>query len=268
MKEEPDEKKEEPERPRPRQRRRAARPISTHDEDVMGYGPLRARRGGRGSRDRGSPRRIAADVRRHYRNSVIADHGFGMYEPPPTLMESMRSYTQPFRGYVHSPATGRVAPYARVHLVKMANIAGPTHFMQQLAADANMGQRKVESMTRKGPFGTKGRYRVMARSAHVKYTKRLGVIEITIQRGVRPTELDVLLGKLGAHRHSVEQSICTLVVNRKKRKLGNLKNVDLNKLRTEIETILMTRRVVGITLTDIKGRGVLHRKHKPEMHYK
>ena len=186
----------------------------------------------------------------------------------PTLMESMRSYNQPFQGYVHSPASGSVAPYARVHLIKMANIAGPTHFMQQLTADANMGRRKVESMTRHGPFGTKGSYRVMARSAHVKYTKRSGVIEITIQRGVRPTELDVLIGKLRAHRHSVEQSICTLVVHKKKRKLGNLKNVDFIKLRTEIERVLMRSRVVGIMLTDIKGKGALHKKHRPEMHYK
>ena len=59
-----------------------------------------------------------------------------------------------------------------------------------------------------------------------------------------------------------------LVVRKKKRKLGNLKNVDFIKLRTEIERVLMRSRVVGIMLTDIKGKGALHKKHRPEMHYK
>ena len=259
-----DEKKEEP-IPQPPRGRRSRRPVSIHDEDVMrgGFGPDRPRR-----RQAAPPRRIPVDVRRHYRNSVIANHGYGMYEPAPTMLQRVRLQTQPFQGYVHSRASGRVAPYGRVHLVQAANIAGPTHFMQQIEADANMGRTKVESMKRHGPFGNKGRYRIMAKSAHVTYTKRAGVIEITIRRGVRPTELDVLIGKLGAHKHSVKESICTIVVNRKKRKLGNLKSVDFNKLRSEIERVLMRHKFFGIMLTDIKGQGALHKKHKAEMHYK
>ena len=44
------------------------------------------------------------------------------------------------------------------------------------------------------------------------YRERGGVIQITIYRGVVSTEMDVLVGKLGAHRISTDKTICTLVV--------------------------------------------------------
>ena len=75
-----------------------------------------------------------------------------------------------------------------------------------------MGRIRVQT-SRKGPFrGTSGHIKTMARSTHIVYRVRGGVIQITIYRGVLKTELDVLIGKLGAHRISTKTTICTLVV--------------------------------------------------------
>ena len=173
-----------------------------------------------------------------------------------------------FRGYVGADRGAQNVPYGRVHLVQMANIAGRTHFMNELVQDANMGRIRVET-SRKGPFrGTSGHIKTMARSTHVVYRVRGGVIQITVYRGVIKTELDVLVGKLGAHRISTPKTICTLVVRGKKRKLGDLQTLDLSALRGVILESLSKAKSVGISLHDMKNNGSLHRLHRPEREYK
>ena len=64
----------------------------------------------------------------------------------------------------------------RVHLVGLGPDVGdqhPTHFLSQLDADANMGAQNLRERSRKGPFrSSKGRSRVMNRTAHVTYRRR------------------------------------------------------------------------------------------------
>ena len=107
----------------------------------------------------------------------------------------------------------------------------------------------------------------MARSAHIVYRVRGGVIQITVYRGVLKTEMDVLVGKLGAHRISADKTVCTLVVRNRKRKLGNLQTLDLAALRGAVLSSLSKAMTVGISLHDIGKRGSLHRMHRPEREY-
>ena len=173
-----------------------------------------------------------------------------------------------FHGYVGADRGGQVPPFGRVHLVQMANIAGTQHFMNELVQDANMGRIRVET-SRRGPFrGTSGHIKTMARSTHIVYRVRGGVIQITIYRGVLKTELDVLIGKLGAHRISTKKTICTLVVRGRKRKLGDLQTLDLAALRGAVLESLSKAKSVGISLHDIGGKGSLHRQHRPEREYR
>ena len=130
-----------------------------------------------------------------------------------------------------------------------------------------MGRIRVET-SRRGPFrGTSGHIKTMARSTHVVYRVRGGVIQITIYRDVLKTELDVLVGKLGAHRISTDKTVCTLVVGGRKRKLGNLQTLDLSALRGAILKSLSKSKTVGISLHDIGKKGSLHRMHRPEREY-
>ena len=99
------------------------------------------------------------------------------------------------------------------------------------------------------------------------YRVRGGVIQITIYRGVIKTELDVLIGKLGAHRISTDKTVCTLVVRGRKRKLGNLQTLDLAALRGAILESLSKSKTVGISLHDIGRKGSLRRVHDPEREY-
>ena len=82
------------------------------------------------------------------------------------------------------------------------------------------------------------------------------------------TELDVLVGKLGAHRISTPKTVCTLVVRGKKRKLGDLQTLDLSALRGAILESLSKAKSVGISLHVMKNNGSLHRLHRPEREYK
>ena len=124
-----------------------------------------------------------------------------------------------FRGYLRDVGSN-VAPYGRAHLVSIGNIAARNHFMQELT-DSNMGRRKVEAESRHGPFrDARGNYMTKARSANVRYQVRNRAIHITINRGVHMGELDVLIGKLAAHRMSVNHSRITLIVGGKKMRLG------------------------------------------------
>ena len=173
-----------------------------------------------------------------------------------------------FHGYVGADRGGQVPPYGRVHLVQMANIAGTQHFMNELVQDANMGRIRVET-SRRGPFrGTSGHIKTMARSTHIVYRVRGGVLQITVYRGVIKTEMDVLIGKLGAHRISTKKTICTLVVRGRKRKLGDLQTLDLAALRGAVLESLSKAKSVGISLHDIGDKGSLHRQHRPEREYR
>ena len=140
--------------------------------------------------------------------------------------------------------------------------------MNELVQDANMGRIRVQT-SRKGPFrGTSGHIKTMARSTHIVYRVRGGVIQITIYRGVLKTELDVLIGKLGAHRISTDKTICTLVVRGKRRKLGDLQTLNLAALRGAVLESLSHAKTVGISLHDMGQEGSLHRLHRPEREYK
>ena len=167
------------------------------------------------------------------------------------------------RGYMRD-VQGNVAPMGRVHLVSMANIATRGHFMQELTTDANMGRRKVEAESRHGPFrDARGNYMTKARSANVRYQVRNRAIHITVHRGAHPRELDVLIGKLAAHRMTVNNSRITLVVNRRKMRLGKLDNTDLAGLRETIQRALTKNTSIGIMIHDEKPNGALHKKHLP-----
>ena len=172
-----------------------------------------------------------------------------------------------FRGYLRD-VQGNVAPMGRVHLVSMANIATRGHFMQELTTDANMGRRKVEAESRHGPFrDARGNYMTKARSANVRYQVRNRAIHITVHRGAHTRELDVLIGKLAAHRMTVNNSRITLVVNRRKMRLGKLDNTDLGGLRETVQRALTKNTSIGIMIHDEKPNGALHKKHLPDRKY-
>ena len=108
--------------------------------------------------------------------------------------------------------------------------------MQEMTEDSNMGRRKVEAESRHGPFrDARGNYMTKARSANVRYQVRNRAIHITIQRGVHMGELDVLIGKLAAHRMSVNHSRITLIVSGRKMRLGKLDQTDLEGLRETVQ---------------------------------
>ena len=106
-----------------------------------------------------------------------------------------------------------------------------------------------------------------ARSANVRYQVRNRAIHITVHRGAHPRELDVLIGKLAAHRMTVNNSRLTLVVNRRKRRLGKLDNTDLAGLRETIQRALTKNTSIGIMIHDEKPNGALHKKHLPDRKY-
>ena len=172
-----------------------------------------------------------------------------------------------FRGYMRD-VEHNVAPMGRVHLVSMANVATQKHFIQELTEDANMGRRKVEAESRHGPFrDARGNYMTMARSANVRYQVRNRAIHITVRRGIHPRELDVLVGKLAAHRMSVNNSRITLVVAGRKMRLGKLDNTDLEGLRQTVQRALTKNTSIGIMIHDEKPNGALHKKHMPNRNY-
>ena len=237
-----------------RRGRGRGRPVPQHNANVL-YPNIPAPRQPR------QPRQpVQFHVRQAHRNVVRASAaGTGF---------AGRLAGNQFHGYVGADRGGQVPPYGRVHLVQMANIAGTQHFMNELVQDANMGRIRVET-SRRGPFrGTSGHIKTMARSTHIVYRVRGGVLQITVYRGVIKTEMDVLIGKLGAHRISTKKTICTLVVRGRKRKLGDLQTLDLAALRGAVLESLSKAKSVGISLHDIGGKGSLHRQHRPEREYR
>ena len=165
---------------------------------------------------------------------------------------------------------GDLAPIGRVHLVTLGPLVGDEesrHFLSQMDADSNLGAKRMLDAGRRGPFrNSSGASRVMDRSAHISYRRRGHSIEITILRGVTSYELDTLVGKISAHRLSTVQTTL-FFVDGKKRKLGNLDRVDLEKLRDKIRKALEKRRQVGLELSDLRDRGILHKAagHKRAM---
>ena len=165
---------------------------------------------------------------------------------------------------------GDLAPIGRVHLVGMGPLVGDEesrHFLAEMDADSNMGATRMQDSGRRGPFkGSSGVSRIMDRSAHVLYRRRGHCIEITVHRGASTYELDTLVGKLGAHRLSTVKSHLFFIDGRKKN-LGSLDQVDLEKLRTKIDKALDKKRQIGISICDEMQRGIMHKAdgHKRAM---
>jgi hypothetical protein len=201
-------------------------------------------------------------VPQHIQNTAVqALHGQYHYQP---MLPFERTYAH--AGIMNNHGNER-AHMGRAHLIRPSMHAGPHHFMHEIQADANMGMRSLESNARRGPFSNmEGSYRTMARSAKVVYKVRNKVIQITVQRGVHRTELDVLIGKLGAHRMSTSDTEIYIIANRKKTKLGLLSRISLGDLRRTIQKNLVKFRTVGIALHDRKP-GALHRQHRPNYEY-
>jgi hypothetical protein len=165
---------------------------------------------------------------------------------------------------------GDLAPIGRVHLVTLGPLVGDEesrHFLADMDADSNMGAKRMLDSGRRGPFrASSGSSRIMDRSAHVLYRRRGHSIEITVLRGVTTYELDTLIGKLGAHRMSTTRTHL-FFFDGKKKKLGLLDRVDLEKLRDQIHKALDKRRQIGIEISDEKDRGIMHKPggHKRAM---
>ena len=68
----------------------------------------------------------------------------------------------------------------------------------------------------------------------------------------------MLIGKLAAHRMSVNHSRITLIVGGKKMRLGKLDHTDLAGLRETVQ------RSIGIMIHDEKPNGALHKNHMPD----
>ena len=175
-----------------------------------------------------------------------------LYTQPTMSMGRSTAYTVLSSGDTVAP------PMGRVHLVGMGNYADPNlHFLSQMDADANMGAKK--GLKKLGPFkGQRGASYVMDRSRHTSVRRRGNGIEITVHRGVSGTEIEKLIGRLAAHRLSVHTTYVYLVEGSKRRKLGKLSEIDLEKLKAKIYTLLTKRPNLGIHLIDEADTGAMH----------
>jgi len=157
--------------------------------------------------------------------------------------------------------TGDLAPVGRVHLVALGPDTGDQHeehFLTQMDADSNMGAQNLRMRSRRGPFrASKGRSRIMDRSAHVSYRRRGHAIEITVRRGINDQEMDNLIGKLSAHRIASQQAILYILSTRRK-KMGTLDRIDMEKLRFHIHEELDKRATIGLLVQDVYTKGHLH----------
>ena len=161
------------------------------------------------------------------------------------------AYTMMSSGDLLAPASGRV------HLVGMGRHADPNLHFMQMDADSNMGAKKA--MKKQGPFKSQsGDSYVMERSAHTSFRRRGNGIEITVRRGVSGNEVEKLIGRLAAHRLSVHTTFVYLVEGSKRRKLGRLSEIDLDKLKAKIYMLLTKRPHLGIHLVDEADTGALH----------
>ena len=175
------------------------------------------------------------------------------------------SYTHMIEGDIR-PAVGRV------HLVRLGDQVGDardSHLLTEMDADANMGAKKLREQSRRGPFkSSTGRSRVMDRSAHVAYRRRLRALEITISRGVTLHEMDTLIGKLGAHRLATHGSFLFIIKGTSRKKVGALDRIDLRKLRDKIHECLDKHRACGLLVQDTQERGTMHKAYSHGMEMK
>jgi hypothetical protein len=198
---------------------------------------------------------------------------------PPSRQQQQTSLAveTPYQGaetntsYTHL-IEGDFRQVGRVHLVRIGDQAGDTrdsHLLTEMDADANMGAKKLREQSRRGPFkSSTGRSRVMDRSAHVAYRRRLRALEITISRGVTMHEMDTLIGKLGAHRLATHGSFLFMIKGNSRKKLGALDRIDLRKLRDQIEECLDKYRVCGLLVQDTQERGTMHKGYSHGMEMK
>ena len=161
------------------------------------------------------------------------------------------SYHRNISGDLMPPDTGRV------HLVRPGDMADPMeHFMRGMepTADSNMGRKKT------GPFKTmRGDSIVMSRSRYTHIRKRHNGLEITINRGVTPGEVDSIMSRLTAHRLSTYSTVVYLIVGSKRSKIGKLASIDMDRLRRKVHALLAKSRSVGLHIVDEGNTGVMHR---------
>ena len=191
---------------------------------------------------------------RIWRNPAVDRHTARVHlhvEPSMSMGRSVAYVVQP-SGDLMPPATGRA------HLVSMGNHADPNeHFLVQMDADANMGAKK--GLKKQGPFkSSRGPSYVMKRSAHTSVRRRNNTLEITVHRGVSGTEVEKLINLLTAHRLSTHTTWVYLVEGNRRKKLGRLADIDLDKLRAKIFSLLTKRPNIGVHLIDEAGSGAMH----------
>jgi hypothetical protein len=83
-------------------------------------------------------------------------------------------------------------------------------------------------------------------------------LEITILQGVSSYELNLLVGKMGAHRVSTTDSRISITVPKFQR-LGLLDRLDLDKFRDRLLKMLENRQRVRLLITDRKEKGILQK---------
>lgn len=147
-----------------------------------------------------------------------------------------------------------------VHMVRMAPNAHEKHFMHDVGADVNQGQRAlVERST--NMFGATGPSLQLDRSAHVSYRNRQGVFEITVRRGVTQSELDMLISKLSMHRISTAATTVRLFKGRGGKRVfyGHLADMSLQELVRAVRDCLRSYGTCGIELVEpAAGSGALY----------
>ena len=170
-------------------------------------------------------------------------------------MGQSTGYQQMSSGDLMPPSTGRV------HLVSMGNLADPEeHFLRQMTEDANMGAKH----RKKGPFkNLRGASHVLNRSRFTSIRKRHGSLEITMNRGMSTREIDGVIARLTSHRFSVHSTWVYLIEGGKRKKLGKLAELDLQRLRLKLFQLLSKKPHIGLLLVDtVEGDMHTHQAHK------
>jgi len=148
-----------------------------------------------------------------------------------------------------------------VHMVQPAQDYNDKHFMHDINADINEGQRVLVEKSRRGPFRDQtGRSTVMDSSAHVTYRKRAGVFEITVRRGVIASELRTLETKLNTHRLSGPGSRVTIIKGSRRYRLGPLDEINMRYLRELTVECVDQYGTCGLEITESQaGAGALYK---------
>ena len=216
-----------------------------------GYAPIRGQ-GGLGVvvpiRVRDPNRDAQLRARRHLQRTHV-------YAQPSASMWNSTGYTATTTGDLLPPSMGRM------HVVHMGATSNKNHFMTQLDADANMGAKARKRGTFKA---RRGPSMVMSRSTNTSIRKRGPSIEMTVRRGATEYEMESLIGKLTAHMLSTKITWVYLLHGGRKRKVGRLSTIDLQRLKARVVKLLMEHREVGILLVDEGNKGKMHR---PGVHH-